>query len=177
MTFVVGSRLPAAQVLAAARGVLRALDSRLPMYRAEAFDALERRALARPRFYLLLLALFAALAIGLAGVGIYGVVAYAVTRRTREIGLRMALGARPREVIRLVVWQGIRPALAGAALGLAGALAAGRVIAGLLFQVQPRDPATIAAVMALVLAVVVVACALPAWRATRIPPSSALRAE
>jgi putative ABC transport system permease protein len=177
MTFVVASGLPAAQVLAAARGVLRALDSRLPMYRAEAFDALERRALARPRFYLLLLALFAALAIGLAGVGIYGVVAYAVTRRTREIGLRMALGARPREVIRLVVWQGIRPALAGAALGLAGALAAGRVIAGLLFQVQPRDPATIAAVMALVLAVVVAACALPAWRATRIPPSSALRAE
>jgi ABC-type antimicrobial peptide transport system permease subunit len=132
---------------------------------------------ARHTFYLMLLGMFALLAVTLAAVGMYGVVAFAVAQRTREIGVRMALGARAREVISLVVWQGLRPALYGAAIGMAGALAAGRLIAGLLYQVAPRDPLTLLGVTGVLLGVVVIACSVPARRATRIAPASALRSE
>ena len=95
--------------------------------------------LARPRFYLVLLGLFAVLAVVLAAVGIYGVVAYVVTRRTREIGVRMALGARQREVVGLMLWQGLRPAMAGIAMGLAVAVGAGRAIQSLLTKSAARS--------------------------------------
>jgi ABC-type antimicrobial peptide transport system permease subunit len=113
----------------------------------------------------------------LAAVGIYGVVAYVVSRRTREIGIRMALGATPGEVVALVVRQGIRPAILGVVLGLAGALGAGRLISGLLYGVEASDPVSMIAATVLLLLVVLAACGLPARRAAHIPPASALRAD
>jgi predicted permease len=175
MTFLLASALPPAQLLAAAREVVRDMDARLPLIRPGTFATLESAALARPRFYLLLLSLFALLAVALAAVGVYGVVAYIVTQRTREIAVRVALGARTSEVLRLVMWQGLRPALAGIALGLLAALGAGRVLSGLLYQIEPADPATIATVIVLLVAIVAVACAVPALRAARIPAANALR--
>ena len=133
--------------------------------------------LARPRFYFVLLSLFAVLAVVLAAVGIYGVVADVVSRRTREIGARMALGATPGSVVRLVMRQGIAPAAIGIMLGLGGALAAGRLMAGLLYRVEPGDPLAMAAATVVLLLVVVAACLVPAARATRIPPASALRSD
>jgi putative ABC transport system permease protein len=174
-TFVVKSGLPSSEVLAASREVVRAVDPRLPLVLPGTFAALEREALALPRFNLVLLSVFAVLALALAAVGVYGVVAFAVSQRTKEIGVRIALGAEPREVLRLVIWQGMQPALLGVALGAAGALAAGRVMARLLYGVQPGDPLTIGAVVVLLVVVVAAACGVPAHRATKIPPATALR--
>jgi len=172
---LVRGRIPPADVLAAARRELQAIDPDLPLIRPGAMQDFLTAQLAQARFYLLLLALFALLAMVLAAVGLYGVVAWAVAQRTREIGLRMALGARVRQVINLVLWQGIRPALLGLMLGVLGAVAATRVIRGLLYEVAPRDPVTFAVVPIALIVVVLVACAVPAARATRIPPASALR--
>ncbi len=177
ITFVVRSVQPPARVLSDARAVVQSIDPQAPLIFPETMTQILDRALARPRFFLLLLSLFAVLAVTLASVGVYGVVAYAVSQRTREIGVRVALGAGERQVLRLILWQGLRPALAGLAAGLVAALAAGRLISGELFAVQPDDPLTFAAVSALVLAVVVIACLLPARRATRLAPAAALRAE
>jgi ABC-type antimicrobial peptide transport system permease subunit len=177
MAFLVRSGAPPAAVLAAARDIVHAVDPKLPLIQPRTMAAIEREALARPRFYLLLVALFAVLAVVLAAVGVYGVVAYVAAQRTREIGVRMALGARTPQVVGLVVWQGARPALIGAALGLAAALGGGRLIAGLLYGVAPHDPLTLAAVVPLLLVVVLAACVVPALRASRIAPVEALRAD
>lgn len=176
-TFVVRSPLPAAAVLPATRRALATYDARLPQIRPGTLWALVDEQMARGRFYLLLLGLFAVLAVVLALVGVYGVVAYGVSRRTREIGVRMALGAGRWSVARLVVFQGLRPAAIGVVLGAAGALSAGRVIAGLLYGIAPYDPLTFAIVTALTLFVVALAGAVPARRASRIAPSEALRAD
>jgi putative ABC transport system permease protein len=176
-TYLVKSPQPEEQVLSAAREVVQAMDPRLPIIQPGTFKALEDAALARPRFYLLLLSLFAVLAVALAAIGIYGVVAYVVTQRTREIGVRMALGARAGSVIRLVVWQGLRPALVGVALGIIGAIQLRQLITGLLYEIEPLDPPTIAFVIILLSLIVLVACLVPARRAARIPPASALRSE
>jgi predicted permease len=173
--FVFRSTRGTDEVLRAAREVLSTVDAQVPMIRPGSMDDLLAADRARHTFYLMLLGMFALLAVTLAAVGMYGVVAFAVAQRTREIGVRMALGARAREVISLVVWQGLRPALYGAAIGMAGALAAGRLIAGLLYQVAPRDPLTLLGVTGVLLGVVVIACSVPARRATRIPPAIALR--
>ena len=167
----------AASVLAAAREELASLDPALPMAQATTLRELIDDDMAASRFYMVLLGLFAAMAVALAAVGIYGLVAYLVVQRTREIGMRIALGARVAEVIRMVVWQGVAPALVGIAAGLLGALALGRVLAGILYQVEPTDPITIVGVSLLFLLVVVAATAVPARRASRIPPADALRAE
>jgi putative ABC transport system permease protein len=175
--FVLKSARDPHQVLTEARTVMQRFDPKLPLIGPASMEQLVDEALARPRFYLLLVAMFACLAVILAAVGIYGVVAYVVGQRTREIGLRMALGARAAEVVRLVLWQGLRPALVGAALGLAAALAGGSVIQSLLYEVAPRDVRTVAGVTLALLAVVILACVLPAVRATRIAPTAALRSE
>ena len=133
--------------------------------------------MARPRFYLVLVGLFAGLAVVLAAVGLYGVVAYVVTQRTREIGVRMALGATRAEVVRLMLWQGLRPAAAGMLLGIGTAIAVSRAIRGLLYEVHPNDPVTFAGVSVALLAVVLVACAIPAGRASAVAPAEALRGE
>jgi predicted permease len=177
VTFVVKSALPTPQVLNAAREVVGRLDTRLPLVSPGSLRALLDGALARPRFYLWLLGLFAGLAVVLTAVGVYGVVAYAVTERTREIGVRMVLGARRREVVALMLWYGMRPSIAGVTAGLAVAAGAGRFIEGLLYEVRPSDPVTLLAVTTALLAVAGLACALPAARASRVPPAEALRGE
>jgi putative ABC transport system permease protein len=133
--------------------------------------------LSQRRFSMLLLAAFAGLALVLAAVGIYSVLSYSVGRRVREIGIRMALGAEVRHVLRLIVVEGMRPTLLGMAVGLAGALALGRLLASLLYGVTASDPATLAAVSLILLAVALLASLLPAYRAARIEPIKAIGAE
>jgi putative ABC transport system permease protein len=126
---------------------------------------------------MLLFVAFAALALLLAAVGLYGVVAYAVSQRTAEIGIRMALGATRSDVSRLVVMQGMGPAIAGTLLGVVAAALVSRLLVGLLFGVTPMDPLTFSLVPPLLLAVSALACYLPALRATRLDPTTALRTE
>jgi putative ABC transport system permease protein len=153
------------------------IDRDQPISDVKTMDERIDRSLATRRFNTLLLALFAALALALAGVGIYGVVAYSVTERTREIGVRVALGAQRRDVIAMVMRQGIRATLVGTAIGLVGARAATRAIAALLFGIGAADPATFVAIPLLLTAIALVACYVPARRATHVDPLQALRAE
>ncbi len=159
------------------RQQIRALDPDLPVYRVKSMESRVAASLAERRFSMLLLGLFAALALGLAMLGVYGVMAYFVAQGARELGIRMALGASPRAILGLVVGQGAGVAALGLVLGLVGAVALGRFIETLLFGVGTRDPITFVA-MPLVLALVaLLACYVPARRATRIDPTVALRSE
>jgi putative ABC transport system permease protein len=129
------------------------------------------------RFQMLLVLLFAASALLLASLGIYGVVSYTVAQRTNEIGIRVALGAQTAAVYRMVLRQGLTPVALGLVAGMAGALAIGRLLTSLLFEVSPADPLTIGAVIIALAAVAAFACTVPALRATRVDPMSALRYE
>src|SRR5690606_9140216 len=160
-----------------ARAVVRDLDPRIPVSELRAMDDVIGATVAAPRFRTTVLSLFAALAFTLAAIGIYGVVAHGVAERTREIGIRMALGARAGEVLGMVVRQGLRPLLVGTALGLPGALGAGRLLRSMLFGIGPTDPVTFLGVPLLVGLVAVLASALPARRAARTDPMTALRVE
>lgn len=164
-------------VMADVRRSLRDLDPTLAMTGVEALPDVIRREQAPTRFYLTLLSAFSALALILAAVGLYGVVSYSVSRRTREIGIRIALGAKSKEVVRLVGRQGLAPAALGAAVGLVAGWFGGRVLESLLYGVTPQDPLTMVGVTALLALVVFVATTLPARRASRIPPAMALRSE
>jgi len=140
-------------------------------------DAIVAESLAGRTFSMVLLATFAAIALLLAVIGIYGVIAYSVTQRTHEIGIRMALGAQRRDILRIILGQGGAMALAGVGAGLAASLALTRLMSTMLFGVRPSDPLTFAAVVALLLAVAFVACWIPARRAMRVDPMVALRHE
>jgi putative ABC transport system permease protein len=153
------------------------LDSQIPVSGVHTMDELMAVSLAQQRFNMLLLGLFAALALILAAVGIYGAMAYAVNQRTHEIGIRTALGAQRRDVLRLVMGDGAKIALFGILIGIAGALALTRLMAGLLFEVKPTDPATFAAVAILLAFVALAACYIPARRALLVDPLVALRYE
>jgi putative ABC transport system permease protein len=153
------------------------LDPELPVARLQTLDAIVARSVSEPRFYMLLLGAFAAMAVSLAALGIFGVMSHAVVQRRREIGVRVALGANPRDVLGMVLRQALLLALAGVGLGLLGALAFSRVIASLLFRLSPTDPTTLAAVALALTAVALLASYVPARRATRVDPLSALRSE
>ncbi|HEY7058824.1 MAG TPA: FtsX-like permease family protein, partial [Vicinamibacterales bacterium] len=135
------------------------------------------RSVDEPRFRTLLIGIFAVLALLLAAVGVYGLISYSVTQRTREIGIRVALGARPRQVLYPVVREGVALALTGVAIGLAGALVTTRVLSAFLFGVGATDPVTFAAVSALLLVIALAASYVPSRRALRVDPLTALRAE
>ncbi len=157
------------------RDVLRAVDPGIPLMELETVDDAMREAVAPTRFYLLSMAIFAGLAVVLACVGMYGVVAYIVSQRGREIGIRLALGAQREQVVRLILAQGFRPAILGVLAGLALALALGRVVETLLFDVSPRDPLIMSSVVALLLVVAFAASYIPATRASHVDPAHALR--
>lgn len=148
-----------------------------PFYNVATMNELVAGSVATRRFNLLLLGGFSALALALAAVGIYGVISFATSQRTQEIGVRMALGARPADILSLMVGAGMRPALAGVAIGVVAGLGLTRVLSTFLFEVTPRDPITFAGVASLLLAVALTACAIPARRASRVDPLVALRYE
>jgi predicted permease len=177
VTVVMRTRGDPAVPLKAAQRVVMAIDRDIPVYDAFTLESMVSRALGQPRFYVLLLSVFASLALVLAVVGIYGVIAYTVQQRTREIGIRIALGASRERVVSMVVRRGLILAAVGVALGTAGAWAMARVLQSLLFGVSARDPMTFAAVAALLGAVALLASWLPARRAARVDPLVAMRAE
>ena len=159
------------------REALRAVDPDVPATSVRAMEDYLQQSISFRKFSLRLLAAFAAAALLLAAVGLYGVVSYGVSLRTQEIGVRMSLGALRRDILRLVIGEGMRLALAGAGLGLLAALALTRTMKSLLFGVGAADPRTFAAITLLLLAAALLACWLPARRATRVAPVAALRSE
>ena len=161
----------------AVRREVYALDRNSPVYSVKSMAARAVEATSSVRFIALLLALFAVVAMGLSAVGIYGVMSYMVAERTREIGVRMALGAQGKDVVRLIVGQGMLLALIGVGLGLAAAFALTRVIRGMLYEVSATDPVTFIAVSALLVIVSLASCLIPARRATKVDPLIALRSE
>ncbi|HEV7500510.1 MAG TPA: FtsX-like permease family protein, partial [Vicinamibacteria bacterium] len=168
---------PPMALSSAVRQAVSAVDPTLEASGIRPMTDVVSETVAQPRFNVVLLSGFALLALLLAAVGIYGVLSYSVAQRTKEIGIRMALGAGRGDVLRLVTGEGLRMAMIGVAVGLAAAFAAARVLASLLFEVTPTDAATYAAAAAFLVTVALAATVVPAWRATRIAPVSALRSE
>jgi predicted permease len=176
-TVVVRSALPDDAAARAIRAAVRSIDPQLPVFDAASMPEVVRRSVGARRFGAAVLAGFAALALLLAGLGVYGVLTYVVAQRTRELGIRAALGASARQVRALVLGEGVRLAGVGLAVGALAFLAGGRVVASQLYGVGPRDPATILAGAALLGAVALVASYVPARRAMRVDPGDALRAD
>jgi putative ABC transport system permease protein len=158
-------------------GAVHAVDKDQPVYEIRAMRDVVETSFSPRRVRMLFVASFAGLALALVCTGIYGIVSYGVAQRTHEIGIRMALGAGRKDVLRLVIAQGLKLAVAGAAVGLALAAALSRLIAGMLFDVRPTDTASFAACLALVMSVAALASFLPARRATRVDPAASLRGE
>ena len=159
------------------RQIVSALDPNVPVSGVQLLSDMVRTSIAQPRFFAILAAAFAGLALALAAVGIYGVMAYVVAQRTTEIGVRMALGATPAEVFRLVLSDGLKVTAIGVVIGIGGSVLVARWLSALLFGVTPGDLATLAATASLLLLVAAAACYLPARRATRVDPMVALRAQ
>jgi putative ABC transport system permease protein len=177
MSVVVQAQRDPAELGAVVRRTVQGLDADLPVSDFRTLESVVARSVAQPRLYATLLAVFAALALLLAALGVFGVMTYAVAQRTREIGIRMALGAAGGDVVRMIVRGGLTLAGAGVVIGLAVALVATRVLRSLLFGVSATDPATFAGVAVLLVGVALVASWIPARAATRIDPNVALRAE
>jgi len=165
------------KLTSAVRDAIRSLDRGLPISNIGSMEEVMSTARSRPRFLTLLLTMFSSLSLVLAALGIYGVISYAVAQRTNEIGIRMALGARGGDVIRLIGASGVRLAVAGTLLGAAGAFALTRFLSGLLFGVSSLDPFTFLAMAAILIAVTLLACYVPARRASKVDPLIALRYE
>ena len=177
MSVVVKSATPPPTIMQAVKEQVSAVDPELPVSNMRTFDDIVSRSISQPRFYMTLLAIFAAVALVMAAIGIFGVLSYAVAQRTREIGIRMALGAQERSVVRLVVREAMTLVIVGIGIGVAAALALSRTLATMLFAIKATDPATFASVAALLAAVALLATYIPARRATRVDPIIALRAE
>ncbi len=177
MTLVIRTRVPEAGLVEDVKKQVWSLDRQIPVSDIQSMDDLLAVSVAQQRFNMLLLGTFAALAVALAGVGIYGMVAYRVNQRIHEIGVYMALGAQHRDVLRLVMKDGVKLGVLGIGLGLAGAIALSRVMVSLLFEVKPTDPGTLIGVALLLAAVAMLACYIPARRALSIHPMTALRRE
>ncbi len=177
MSIVLKTAVEPTAMLGTVTARLKAFDQEMAVAETRTLDSYVALALAAFRFRAVLFGLFAATALILAAIGLYGVVSYSVSQRTQEIGVRMALGAAARDVLTLVVRQGFMPVVAGLAVGLAGAAAMARLMSSLLFEVSPLDPATYLTVSLVLGAVGLVACYLPARRATRTDPLEALRSE
>jgi putative ABC transport system permease protein len=162
---------------AAVRQTVRSIDPALPAFAMTPLTTVVSDSVAERRFSMLLLGLFAGIALFLAAVGLYGVVAYAVSQRTQEIGLRMAIGAQRSDVLRMVIGGGMKLAVVGVVLGIACALALAQLVAAMLYEVTPFDPASYSATALVLLAVAALACYVPARRAMRVDPIVALRQE
>ncbi len=176
-TLVVRGATDATALVPALRAAIRELDPNLAVASVRTLDSLVSNSVAQPRFRAILLGTFAALALLLSAVGIYGVLATAVTQRTREIGVRMALGAERKDVLAMVMGQGMKLVVIGMGAGLVGSLALTRVLSGLLYQVNATDPFTFAAAAFLLGCVALLACGIPAYRAAKVEPMAALRVE
>ena len=177
MSVVVRTSGPPSSVSAAVRSSVLAIDKDQPVARVQTMEEIVSSSISNQRFILLLLGLFAAVALALAAIGIYSVMAYTVTQRTGEIGLRMALGAQTSDVLKLVVGQGMAMALIGIAVGLGGAFALTRVMTSLLFSIGATDPITFVAIPLILAGVALAACFVPARRAAKVDPMIALRYE
>jgi putative ABC transport system permease protein len=177
MSLVIKTATVPAGLAATVRQEIRALDPSLPVANVRTMEQVVSATMSGSRFTGLLLATFAVIALALSAIGIYGVLSYLVTRRTREIGIRVAIGAGRLEVLRLVLRNGLVLALVGLVVGLVAAAVATRFMQVLLYNVEPMDPATFAAVAAMLAAVAVLASLVPAWRATRVDPVVALKTE
>jgi putative ABC transport system permease protein len=159
------------------RGALNRIDNGLPILQPNTLEAIVAESLGQERLTMTLLGVFAGIALLLAVVGIYGAVAYTVEQRTGEIGVRMALGARASDVLRLVVRQGMNPVIVGLVIGLAGTFAAGRLITAQLYQISPYNPLLLGATAVVLTLAALLACLIPARRATLVDPIQALRTE
>ena len=177
MTLMVRTPGDPTALAASARSAIAEIDSKLTVYNIRTLDQVVSDTVAAPRFVTLLLGLFAALALALAAVGVYGVISYSVAQRTQELGVRIALGAERLAVVRLIVGQALVLALIGIGVGLAAALGVTRAIASLLFNVSAVDPPTYAGVALFLALVAILAAYLPARRASAIEPIVALRSE
>jgi predicted permease len=177
MNVVMRTTLPPAALSGTIERIVREVAPAVPVVRLRDMDSVFAESIRRPRLLAQLLGAFAGLALLLAAIGTYGVLSYMVTERRREIGIRVALGATRSHVLTQIMKQGLQVTAIGVATGLVGALAVDRLIASLLFGVQPTDTVTIAFVIATITAVAVVASWLPAWRASRLDPNIALRDE
>src|SRR5262249_46048528 len=177
MHAVVRTNIDPTDAVSSVRQELARVDPDQPVFDVRTMTGRIDRSLTGRRFNVTLLALFAALALTLAAVGIYGLLAYSVSERTHEIGVRLALGATRGAVVTMVLRQGMTLAALGAAIGVVAAFGTVRLIAGLLFGVSPADPATFATIPILLIAVALAACYVPARRATRVDPMVALRVE
>jgi putative ABC transport system permease protein len=177
MTLMARSSSDPTQLAAAMRSQVLSLDRNQPVSDVRTMNEVIARSIAQQRFYMLLLTLFAVMALVLAAVGIFGVMSYSVTERTREIGIRMALGAQTRDVLKYVVGQGMMLTLAGVAIGLVGSFLLTRFMTNMLYEVDAFDPVTFAAISLLLALVALLACYIPARRATKVDPMVALRYE
>ena len=177
MNILVRAKADTTALEPALRDAVWSVDRDQPVQSMATLDQAVAHSEAEPKFHTLLLGIFAALGLAITLVGIYGVISYSVSQRTREIGIRMALGARSRDVLRQVLWEGMKLALLGLAIGIIAALALTRVLTSLLFEVRATDPATFAVISSLLACVALAACYLPARRATKVDPLVALRYE
>jgi ABC-type antimicrobial peptide transport system permease subunit len=177
MQVVLRTKTDPSAMTASVRDAIHSVDPDLPLADVTTLDAIVGNSMAQPRFSLLLLGSFAAIALLLASIGLYGVISYSVAQRTQEIGIRTALGAQRHNVFGMILREGVQLVGLGIVIGIAVALGVTQIMAGFLYGVRPQDPLTFLAVALVLMAVALIACYVPARRATRVDPMMALRYE